>query len=373
MPVDEVAACILDVCAREAVGDGEPAIHHAVAGLDNSPTVLDCWEVIRDFFSTHRVHRRPDVRYLGPPGLMFELAHTVHHRLPVGATKFGSRRMRRAGSQMLSRVSQLNTIFPYFTQRSFAFRRSHDLPADFDTRRYLATVCRGVYRFLLRRDDAQWMLSGRRHLGHGGDLAWVRQQPGTPLIRFTAWVVTKVTRKCFDSVTVDLPSFEPAKRAAAEGARLVIVPTHRSYFDFVLCSYLFFARPDLGIPIPYIAAATEFGRIPILGRILNLGQVAGTLMFADLDEEALVKIEAVLPDKERGTGAETNLFAMGFSLPDEVRAVVDRLDAAIRERRRLHIVYDALDDYPVFCLRAAEGVVVADVQLEIVLFDVAEV
>jgi predicted DNA-binding transcriptional regulator YafY len=59
-------------------------------------------------------------------------------------------------------------------------------------------------------------------------------------------------------------------------------------------------------------------------------------------EEALVKIDAVLPDKERGSGAETNLFAVGFSLPDEVRAVVDRLDAAIRERRRLHIVYDAL-------------------------------
>jgi 1-acyl-sn-glycerol-3-phosphate acyltransferase len=47
------------------------------------------------------------------------------------------------------------------------------------------------------------------------------------------------------------------------------VPTHRSYLDFVLCSYLFFARPDLGIPIPYIAAATEFGRIPLLGRLLH--------------------------------------------------------------------------------------------------------
>ena len=60
-------------------------------------------------------------------------------------------------------------------------------------------------------------------------------------------------------------------------------------------------------------------------------------------EEALVKIEAVLPEREKGTGAGTNLFAMGFSLPDEVRSVVDRLDTAIRERRRLHIVYDALD------------------------------
>jgi len=60
-------------------------------------------------------------------------------------------------------------------------------------------------------------------------------------------------------------------------------------------------------------------------------------------EEALVKIEAVMPEKERRAGAETNLFAMGDSLPDEVRRVVDHLEASIRDRRRVHIVYDALD------------------------------
>jgi len=47
------------------------------------------------------------------------------------------------------------------------------------------------------------------------------------------------------------------------------VPSHRSYLDFVLCSYLAFARPDLGIPIPHIAATMEFGRIPLLGRLLS--------------------------------------------------------------------------------------------------------
>ena len=60
-------------------------------------------------------------------------------------------------------------------------------------------------------------------------------------------------------------------------------------------------------------------------------------------EEALVKIAAVLPEKEKRFGLETNLFAIGFGLPDEVRRVVDHLDVAIRERRRVHIVYDALD------------------------------
>jgi alcohol-forming fatty acyl-CoA reductase len=35
--------------------------------------------------------------------------------------------------------------------------------------------------------------------------------------------------------------------------------------DFLVCSYLFFARSDLGISIPHIAAAEEFSRIPVLG------------------------------------------------------------------------------------------------------------
>jgi predicted DNA-binding transcriptional regulator YafY len=60
-------------------------------------------------------------------------------------------------------------------------------------------------------------------------------------------------------------------------------------------------------------------------------------------EEALVKIEAVLPEREKRVAAETNLFAMGFGLPDAARRVVDQLDIAIRDKRRVHVVYEALD------------------------------
>jgi predicted DNA-binding transcriptional regulator YafY len=60
-------------------------------------------------------------------------------------------------------------------------------------------------------------------------------------------------------------------------------------------------------------------------------------------EEALVKIEAVLPEKERRVSQETSLFAIGAGLPDSVREIIDTLDVAIRERRRLHVAYEALD------------------------------
>jgi 1-acyl-sn-glycerol-3-phosphate acyltransferase len=271
IPVDEVAASILLACESDMRSDGTIQIHHATAGIRRSPTVLDCWETIRDFFSTHRVDRRPAMRYLGPPGLRFALADMIHHRIPVNAAKLRSRRARRAGAQVLSRVTHLNTIFPYFTRKTFDFRTQHDLGDAFDPRQYITTVCRGVYRYILNRDDTQWLLAGRKHSGFpGGDMRWATGQPqGNSIVRFAAWIMAKVLRRCFDRVTVDVHSFEAARKQTPEGSPMVVLPTHRSYFDFVLWSYLFFARPDLGVRIPHIAAATEFGRIPILGRVLD--------------------------------------------------------------------------------------------------------
>ena len=61
-------------------------------------------------------------------------------------------------------------------------------------------------------------------------------------------------------------------------------------------------------------------------------------------EEALVKIEAVLPEREKRVVEETPLFALSFSMTDATRGVIDRLDAAIRAQRRLRIAYDSLDE-----------------------------
>jgi fatty acyl-CoA reductase len=102
------------------------------------------------------------------------------------------------------------------------------------------------------------------------DWRWALGQPrGNAWVRFGSWCVTKFLRRAVDEVTVDLPSFERARLATPEGSAFVLVPSHRSYLDFVLCSYLAFARPDLGFPIPHIAATMEFGKIPLLGRLLS--------------------------------------------------------------------------------------------------------
>ena len=265
IPVDEVAARVLAACGS----GGVPAIQHAVAGQAHSPTVHDCWEVIRDFYRDHPVARRPELHYLGPRDLRFQVANLIHHRIPIAVTAARSSKMRAKSRSLAARLAYLNTVFPYFTSRSFAFQVSRPVDDSFDKLAYVRTVCRGVYRHILRRDDSEWPLAGRRHAGHGGDSRWALSQPhGNMWIRFASWAVTKVLRRATERVTVDVPSFEAARRAAAPGSALVIVPNHRSYLDFVLCSYLAFARPDLGIPIPHIAATMEFGKIPVLGRIL---------------------------------------------------------------------------------------------------------
>lgn len=268
IPVDVVAGAVLEA---SGIPPGEPpGIRHVVAGLGQSPKIRDCWHGIRDFYRLHQVARRPTLAYFGPRGLRFLLAAALHHGLAIAVAGLQPGRGRRSARRLRTRLGHINRVFPYFTSNSFSFTMPTALPAGFAPRPYVDLVCRGVYRHVLRRDDRHWVMTGRAHAGHGGDLRWAVTQPtGNPWIRFGAWLTGKILRRSVERVTVDIPSFERAMAAVPAGTPVVIVPNHRSYFDFILCSYLCFARPDLRIPIPHIAATMEFGRIPILGRILK--------------------------------------------------------------------------------------------------------
>lgn len=61
-------------------------------------------------------------------------------------------------------------------------------------------------------------------------------------------------------------------------------------------------------------------------------------------EEALVKIDAVLPDAEKRAIAETGLLAVAVEMKQPEREMIDRLDTAIRGQRRLNVSYAALED-----------------------------
>lgn len=267
VPVDDVTSRIIHAATRER----EPfRIRHAAVGLAGASTVAECWNVLESWFRLHPIARRPRRAFLGSSRIGYRLADLWHHRLPMALTGLRSAAARRQASKLGSRMDYLNSVFPYFTTRSFRFECSWPVPPSRLGAPYLRTVCRGLYRHVLKQDEREWTLAGAAHGGHDGDLRWVLSLPrGNGWVRAASWLVTKVLRRTSHRVTVDLTSLERARAAMPGDAALVIVPSHRSYLDFVLVSYLAFARPDLGVAIPHIAATMEFGRIPILGRLLS--------------------------------------------------------------------------------------------------------
>ncbi|MBI4411941.1 MAG: SDR family oxidoreductase [Deltaproteobacteria bacterium] len=247
-------------------------IIHAACGLEKSSRIDMCISVIEDFFRRHPVDRYPHLRYVGADTFRFKIKHWRYHRAPafIGRHWFGLRgkeRQRRMVVRLREQLNYLNEGFPYFTHNTFDFESSMPLEApQFQPGDYIETVCRGVYRHLMMRDETEMLIGGREYKSPEMDIGWtIRQPKGNWVIRLFAYGVRKGLRKCTNKVTFDRPSFEAAQKAASKESLLVIVPTHRSYLDFVLCSYLFFSRSDLGISIPHIAAAREFAKIPVLG------------------------------------------------------------------------------------------------------------
>jgi fatty acyl-CoA reductase len=267
VPVDEVASCVLDAMIETAPG---VTVRHSVAGVKRAPTVHECWDEIERHFQQNPVQRRPSRRYLGPRDSAFFVADLLHHRMPMALAAVGSPLRRRQAKKLASRMAYLNEVFPYFTSRTFDFDVTYRATDAFAARQYVVNVCRGVSRHLLSQRDDEWTLAGRSHVGYPSDIKWAMRQPfGNAFVRTGIWLTTKTLRRITDAVTIDIPSFERVRDALPAGAAIALVPSHRSFLDFVICSYLAFARPDLGIRVPYVAAAVEFGRIPLLGNLLR--------------------------------------------------------------------------------------------------------
>lgn len=262
VPVDCVAERVVAAAfAAEQPAPGAPSIRHAVTGYERSPTLAQCRRVIEQYFRRNPIAdaRGRDaaarVRYLGRDGLRYRLRHWLHHS-------------RRPDAHLVAgRLEQTNRVFSYFTQNTFRFRSSVPLEdPGFEPRAYVETVCRGVARNLMDGDESAVSFAGRRHAAPRSDLRWAWSQPrGSAWLRLAAVAVRKTLRRCAERVTFDLGSFEAALAQLPPGASLVIVPSHRSYLDFVLVPYLAFARPDLGLDLPCVAAASDYARIPLLG------------------------------------------------------------------------------------------------------------
>lgn len=87
----------------------------------------------------------------------------------------------------------------------------------------------------------------------------------TASIIFTAYAVRKLVTAVYDRVIVN----EEALRKIGATFRdkpVILLPTHRSYMDFIVLSYVFLCAD---IPVPIIAAGEDFQKMAIVGKLLQ--------------------------------------------------------------------------------------------------------
>ncbi len=272
VPADIVARRILGAAFATRPAPGPPPIHHAVSGLARSPTIADCRRAIEAHFGRHRLGTGPRMVTVAPDGMATRLRELRWHRLPLGAaslglTAVGNRRLARTTRRLERRIGDLNRVFPYFTQHGFDFRGAEP-PDGFQPAPYLETVCAGVRHHLLRENPAEASFAGRHDRFAGS--AWgaaLRRRDVLAAHRVASLALRPLFARTMDRATVDLPSFERALAERRPGDRLVVVASHRSYYDFLLLPYLLYRHPELGVRPPHIAADESFGRIPGLGRL----------------------------------------------------------------------------------------------------------
>ncbi|XP_017286889.1 dihydroxyacetone phosphate acyltransferase isoform X2 [Kryptolebias marmoratus] len=85
-------------------------------------------------------------------------------------------------------------------------------------------------------------------------------------IRFFAFVLSKVFKTLFRSVCVNEEGVQRLQQAIQEHP-VVLLPSHRSYMDFLLMSYILYTYD---LPLPVIAAGMDFMGMKIVGEMLRM-------------------------------------------------------------------------------------------------------
>jgi len=211
--------------------------------------------------------------------------------------KFGIGRSISRDLRLIQPFLDLPLLFFPFTNKSFYFRSEIVALPDFDGQRYMLNCALAAEQFVHRigskrkaheysdvddsalqermanKPRSHLVIAGASHRPILLDSLWALSQPhGNILIRAVGWLLIKIFRMTMEELTVDIGKIvclAEAKKKAGCPCHIILAPTHRSLYDFLIMSFIAFALPELGLDIPCIAAAEDFHRIPLLGWLIQ--------------------------------------------------------------------------------------------------------
>ena len=176
----------------------------------------------------------------------------------------------------------LPILFAPYTQHTFYFESDLTTTGDFNGERYMFSCVLAAERFLRssRKTKSCDLSTIQVHeviipkkIQLLTDFIWALTQPqGGVIIRLAAFLMRQLFCLTGVNLTIDANAFSEISQAIddlrsqyGETVSLVLAPTHRSLYDFLLISYVLFSLPEIQIGLPYIAAAEEFAALPVLG------------------------------------------------------------------------------------------------------------
>ncbi len=88
------------------------------------------------------------------------------------------------------------------------------------------------------------------------------------MVKAFGYGLRKIWRAIFEKVVVDDKALKKISKIMRDKTKgpILFMPTHRSYIDFLVLSYILFSY---GMEVPYIAAREDFLNIMILNHVLR--------------------------------------------------------------------------------------------------------
>ena len=86
-------------------------------------------------------------------------------------------------------------------------------------------------------------------------------------VRFLAWFMHKVWKSMYDQIIINHEQLESLKELyKSHQGNIILCPTHRSYIDFLIVSYIMY---HFNMEVPFICAGQDFLNIAIVHHLLR--------------------------------------------------------------------------------------------------------